>query len=157
MKKPIITMLVGIMVLSFGLPVMAASNSNVVYDNEKKSEKVFSPQKLDSGIGITATGKLWSANVDIWNPVTGHVRCKATSKSTYNGSNWAIDYIYAKARAYKNGTLEASASDDAYNSSYVGALAITDDEGWGWAGYGNHKFQKAGYQSYYPETYDNSY
>jgi hypothetical protein len=164
-RKVLSTILAGAFLLFATYPIFASQIAEtnkamtdipeIVYDTEKIPQKSFVPKKLDASTEFeTLAAGNWTANCDVYNPVLSNILCNATSTSTMNGSNWAIDLIYAKVRAYEGGGLIISDEDSNTNSAFAGITVNTDREGWGVYCYGNHKFEEAGYQSWYPETFD---
>ena len=130
--------------------ILVAGDS--VYDFRKLPSKTFSPERLDNQ-GFTATAALslnFYANCEL-----GSVNSRAWSDAVNGSSAYPIDRIMATARFYKNSVLASSATDNQMNSSHAGAgvesrHAIWEDPDL----YGSHAFEEAGYQSWYPETYD---
>lgn len=133
--------------------------SDVVLDSEKVPHKEFQPQLLDNQqnkLSAAATGPYWVADSKCDEGYfSDNVLSYSASYTDNSKSNRKqIDRIYAKLTVYNDKAFAASGTDDQSNSSYAGATAsvhfnlFADGES-----YGTHKFEHAGYQSWYPETY----
>lgn len=133
-----------------------------VYDTEKIPSKEFTPYRVDSStnsqsIEPYATVMHWVAKSSWYATDAGAHTISDSYKDDSKTTKVAIDRIMAKARLYFNNTLDSSAIDDNQYSSHSGAYTrctsymhiIGDHEV-----YGSHAFEKAGYSSWYPETYD---
>lgn len=129
-----------------------SSIEKVVYDFEKIPKKVFIPQPLKNDVNM-ATNITWTARTNLFEYMffSDH---SSDSKLQETGASYPIDLIYVKGRLYVDGNLRDSEVDEATNASYAGVRCDTGIPVGDASAYGNHKFEEAGYQSWYPETYD---
>ncbi|MEA4895897.1 MAG: hypothetical protein VB064_11650 [Oscillospiraceae bacterium] len=132
-------------------------SGNSVYDFTKASSKTFVPGRTDGSYSVNSTGteRYFSAD-STYHSFTCVFRSTSDAYSNYGSDSWVIDKIEAKCRYYQDDALAASGIDTEYNASHAGAtpspmptlLSSSDYI------YGSHAFEEAGYQSWYPETYE---
>jgi hypothetical protein len=174
MKKTLVSCLALTSIFAFSVDnsesVYAASSSvpDKVEQKFVNESATFTPLSTSDGSsradtlpgGGDASGPYWHATYTFNDPLFGSPEAGAYSNSwtsTSESSRMAIDRIYAKARLYNNGGIYSSKVDDNTNSSYAGAVISNWPTSYsGTELYTNHIFQESGYQSWYPEGYDDS-
>ena len=110
----------------------------------------------DAGIGILATGKVWTANTDIWHSVFTGMHSDPYSQSRDDESAWDIDTIAVRGRAWRNDVLKMDETDTREDSAdaQIEKVVCTGFCGGNWAARGDHTFEESGYVSWYPITED---
>lgn len=165
MKKLLSIMLCSLFSIMCFFPSNAFALSNIdgnvkkeIYDTTKLPQKTFQPSLVDESVNpsfILPGGLSWVAE----SKITGILimTCISTSDSYLDSTQTTkqpINLIYAKMRVYGDSSLTDTKEDNEFNSSHAGA---GQNYQFGWFTdvevYGTHKFEKTGYQSWYPETY----
>lgn len=163
MKKAVATIAIILLsVSSISLTANASGNKIVpsaVVDTEKVPHKEFQPQLLDNQqntLRAAAVGPHWVADssCDEGYFSDNVLSYSASYTDSTKSTRKQIDRIYARLTVYNEKAFAASGTDDQSNSSYAGATASVHFNPWeDGESYGTHKFEHAGYQSWYPETY----
>lgn len=168
MKKIVSLLLICGLLLNLTIVSFAKTDTSLsatVYDTENLSSKSFSPKLLNNNntfiLAVTPAAPSWNCSVTpyydgvIFGNCYGGIAVSDSYTDSSHNTRYAIDHIAAKSRVYdKSGALLASKNDDEKNASHAGCEALYSkyvDPGS--TLYGNHIFEKSGFQSWYPETH----
>ncbi len=165
MKRNIKTGIGAILVFALLLSV-AMSPASAIPAGTKSTEKEIIIGKggetqskvpvADAGMGILA-GKEWTATTDIWFSTFSGMHSDHYSQSRDNGAAWDIDKIAVRGRAWRDNVLQMDKTDTRYNSADAQIQEVVCNQfycGGSWRAQGDHTFEEAGYQSWYPTTSD---
>lgn len=155
--KKIVLALICVCLFALSSPVLAMDNA--VYDTQKIPHKVFSPAALNSANNTSLqvlSAPYWEV-LSVWYIDDVGTSTSDSWTSSSKTTRYVIDHIYAKTKVYNRGVIDVTKADDQLNASHAGASArctsishiFSDHEV-----YGAHTFEEAGFQSWYPETYD---
>lgn len=145
-------------VLATSFLASSASAEEIGNPKNLPSEGIVTPQPIDNDKSKSnASGDLYP--LFYYKTTVSGTSVKSVSEAWMtNGNGYKkadeIKRIYAKARAYKWGSLVKSDYDDERYSSYAGITVDGGSSTWGIEGYGNHIFEKDGYMTVTHESYD---
>jgi len=110
----------------------------------------------DAGIGILATGKVWTGKTDIWHSVFTGIHSDHYSTSRDDGSAWDIDTIAVRGRAWRDDVLKMDETDTREDSAdaQIDGVICSGSCGGDWVARSDHTFEESGYVSWYPMTED---
>ncbi|MEK3759649.1 hypothetical protein MKZ07_14470 [Paenibacillus sp. FSL P4-0338] len=157
-KRKVVTLLLGSAILLSPTNVFALSTDQtiplVVFDTAQLQEKSFEPANTNTGAKLSAAlTPHWTAKTTVtYNSGATSVSDSFTDSS--KRTRLTIDRIYAKVKLYEDGGHIGSAEDDQSNLSHAGAQFGSGASASNTEAYGAHKFEHAGFQSWYPETFD---
>lgn len=127
---------------------------SIVYDTAQLQEKSFEPAITNVGARLSASlTPYWTAQT-IVTTNDGATSVSDSFTDTSKQKRLTINRIYAKVKLYEDGGYKGSSEDDQSDLSHAGAQFASPAGPSDTEAYGAHKFEHAGYQSWYPETYD---